>query len=61
MKTKEGNALLSKDDGEGISFCHVLLYLKNMGRASDMAMNATHPPMVIIMVFFRICFRIVKC
>ena len=27
-------------------------YLKNSGRASDMAMNATQPPMVIMIVFF---------
>ena len=27
-------------------------YLKNNGRASDMAINATQPPMVIMMVFF---------
>ncbi len=33
-------------------FVTVGSYLKNMGSASDMAMNATQPPMVIIIVFF---------
>ena len=34
-------------------FVTVGSYLKNMGSASDMAMNATQPPMVIIIVFSR--------